>query len=152
MKSSDLVRENLNAHIKARGWSNHTPLIREGRLTNGTLGRIRKDAENIKLSTLDDLAEALGVRPVDLISQAAGAYMPPPPPPIVQTYRPVAPAPLPAPAPILSPPTARAHFTGQMQAAQSVTGAYGYNCEYSVNGQKFWRMFQGSCPSSVEVR
>lgn len=35
---------------------------------------------------------------------------------------------------------------------QSVTGVAGMNCEYQYAGQKFWRMYQGSCPSSIDVR
>lgn len=73
MSLIELVKENVNALIKARQWSSHKPLIKAGRLTNGTLGRIRKDGENIKLSTLEDLAEGLGVRPIDLISHGASA-------------------------------------------------------------------------------
>jgi hypothetical protein len=72
--------------------------------------------------------------------------------PIMPTYKPVPPATLTAPAPAPVQITMQAFFTGRMETAQSVTGAYGFNCEYSVNGQKFWRMYVGSCPANVEVR
>ena len=45
-----------------------------------------------------------------------------------------------------------ASWTGKSQPAQSVTGVHGFNCEYQVNGQRFWQMHEGACPSSVWVR
>lgn len=45
-----------------------------------------------------------------------------------------------------------AFWTGKSQIAQSVTGMSGFNCEYNYAGRNFWRMFSGSCPSSVQVQ
>lgn len=47
---------------------------------------------------------------------------------------------------------ALATWTGKSQAAQSVTGVSGFNCEYQHAGQTFWQMHPGSCPSSVWVK
>ena len=47
---------------------------------------------------------------------------------------------------------ATAYWTGKSEPAQSVTGAAGWNCEYSYAGQTFWRMFTGFCPSSIEIQ
>lgn len=52
----------------------------------------------------------------------------------------------------VQPPAQQAFWTGRSQIGQSVTGAIGTNCEYQYAGQKFWRMYQGGCPSSVDVR
>lgn len=46
---------------------------------------------------------------------------------------------------------ATAFFTGRQEQVQTVTYQYAWKCEYNYNGQKFWRVFKGSCPSSVEV-
>lgn len=44
-----------------------------------------------------------------------------------------------------------AYWTGKSQAAQSVTGAVGFNCEFNFAGRTFWRMFQ-TCPSSIQIQ
>lgn len=46
---------------------------------------------------------------------------------------------------------ATAYWTGQQEQVQTVTGQYVWNCEYNYNGQTFWKLFQTSCPSSVEI-
>lgn len=46
---------------------------------------------------------------------------------------------------------ATAYWTGRQEIAQSVTGMVVWNCEYNYAGRTFWRAFQGSCPTSVEV-
>lgn len=70
------------------------------------------------------------------------------------SMKPVQTAPLQAPtrvAPIME--TGQiASWTGKSQPAQSVTGVQGFNCEYQFNGQRFWQMHEGACPSSVWVR
>jgi Tfp pilus assembly protein PilV len=45
-----------------------------------------------------------------------------------------------------------AFWTGKSQSGQSVTGAVGMNCEYQYGGRYFWRMFQGYCPSSIQIQ
>lgn len=57
------------------------------------------------------------------------------------------------PAPSLMPlPSQRASWTGRSQPGTSVTGRVGYVCEYSYFGRTFTRMFEGSCPSTIEVQ
>lgn len=46
---------------------------------------------------------------------------------------------------------ATAFWTGRMEQVQSVTYQMVWNCEYMYAGNRFWRAFSGSCPSSVEV-
>jgi hypothetical protein len=46
---------------------------------------------------------------------------------------------------------ATAFFTGRMEQVQTVTYQMAWKCEYSYAGQKFWRIFKNTCPSSVEV-
>jgi hypothetical protein len=46
---------------------------------------------------------------------------------------------------------ARAMWTGRMEQVTTVTYQIAWNCEYDYLGQRFWRVFQGSCPASVEV-
>lgn len=46
---------------------------------------------------------------------------------------------------------AQAFWTGNQQPIQTVTGISAWNCEYQYNGQRIWRIFQTSCPSSIEV-
>jgi hypothetical protein len=46
---------------------------------------------------------------------------------------------------------ATAYWTGASQIATSVTGRVGFNCEYNYAGRTFWVMFEGSCPSRVNV-
>jgi hypothetical protein len=46
---------------------------------------------------------------------------------------------------------ALAFWTGRQEMVQTVTYQMAWNCEYNYNGQLFWRVFQGSCPSQVEV-
>lgn len=47
---------------------------------------------------------------------------------------------------------ATAFWTGKMVPVTTVTYQSAWNCEYNYAGQTFWRAFQGSCPSSVEVQ
>lgn len=47
---------------------------------------------------------------------------------------------------------ATAYFTGRQEQVQTVTYQYGWRCEYQYAGQKFWRVFVGSCPMQVEVQ
>lgn len=50
------------------------------------------------------------------------------------------------------PVATQALWTGRSQIGQSVTGAYGTHCEYTYSGKFFWRMYQGSCPSSITIQ
>jgi hypothetical protein len=46
-------------------------------------------------------------------------------------------------------------FTGKYEQTTSALGNLGNNCEYLVNGKKFWKFFalsQGFCPSSIYVQ
>lgn len=47
---------------------------------------------------------------------------------------------------------ATAYWTGRQEQVQTVTYQIAWNCEYNYAGQVFWRVYQGSCPSSVEVQ
>lgn len=47
---------------------------------------------------------------------------------------------------------ATAFFTGRSEIVQTVTYQTGWNCEYNYLGQKFWRVYMGSCPYNVEVQ
>jgi len=48
-----------------------------------------------------------------------------------------------------------AYWTGKSYTSTSVSGKFVTNCEYSVygvNGKRlFWRAFEGTCKSSVQV-
>lgn len=70
MKASEILKENVNGLMEARGWTSNKPLIAasEGRLSNGTLGRIRGDGENTKLSQVDELAAVFGFTPSNLLA------------------------------------------------------------------------------------
>jgi hypothetical protein len=46
---------------------------------------------------------------------------------------------------------ASAMWTGRQEPVLTVTGQSAWRCEYMVNGQRFWRVFQGSCPAMIEV-
>ena len=46
---------------------------------------------------------------------------------------------------------ASAFWTGRQEQVQTVTYKWVWRCEYNYNGQTFWRLFETSCPSSVEV-
>lgn len=46
---------------------------------------------------------------------------------------------------------AAAFWTGRQEQVTTVTYQIAWGCEYNYLGQTFWRVFQGSCPSSVEV-
>lgn len=46
---------------------------------------------------------------------------------------------------------ATAIWTGRQEQVQTVTYQWVWRCEYMYAGQKFWKLFQSSCPSSVEV-
>lgn len=47
---------------------------------------------------------------------------------------------------------AQAMWTGRQEQVQTVTGKYVWKCEYNYNGQTFWRLFETSCPSSIEIQ
>ncbi len=47
---------------------------------------------------------------------------------------------------------ATAFWTGRQEQVQTVTYKWAWRCEYNYNGQKFWRLFENSCPSNVEVQ
>lgn len=46
---------------------------------------------------------------------------------------------------------ATAFFTGNQRMVQTVTYQMAWQCEYNYNGRTFTRIFQGSCPMSIEV-
>lgn len=46
---------------------------------------------------------------------------------------------------------ASAFWTGQQEQVQTVTGKVVWRCYYNYNGQTFSRLFETSCPSSVEI-
>ena len=71
MRAIELLRQNIAALMKARGWTSNKPLISAsgGRLTNGTLGRLRGDADDCKLSHIEDLAEVFEVPVARLVSK-----------------------------------------------------------------------------------
>ncbi len=52
----------------------------------------------------------------------------------------------------LSVQAATATWTGRQEMVQTVTYQQAWNCEYQYAGQKFWRVFKNSCPSSIEVQ
>lgn len=43
-------------------------------------------------------------------------------------------------------------FTGRQEMVTTVTYQQAWRCEYNYNGQMFYFIFQGSCPSSVQVQ
>jgi hypothetical protein len=43
-------------------------------------------------------------------------------------------------------------WTGRQEQVQTVTHQWAWRCEYNYNGQKFWRLFRDSCPSSIQVQ
>ncbi len=47
---------------------------------------------------------------------------------------------------------ATAFWTGRQEQVQTVTYQMAWKCEYNYAGQTFWQVFQGSCPSSIEVQ
>lgn len=47
---------------------------------------------------------------------------------------------------------AQAMWTGRQEQVQTVTGVFVWKCEYNYNGQTFWKLFQTSCPSSIEIQ
>ena len=47
---------------------------------------------------------------------------------------------------------ATAFFTGRQEMVTTVTYQQAWNCQYNYAGQIFWRVYQNSCPSSVEVQ
>lgn len=47
---------------------------------------------------------------------------------------------------------ATAFFTGRQEMAQTVTYKTVWRCQYNYNGQLFWRLFESSCPGTVEVQ
>ncbi len=69
MAAIEILRERVNALMRQRGWTSNRPLIEAsgGKLTNGTLGRIRGASENCQLSQVDALAEVFGVQAWELL-------------------------------------------------------------------------------------
>lgn len=51
-----------------------------------------------------------------------------------------------------SPATVTATWTGRSQPGRSITGATGYNCEYTYGGRTSWQFHVGSCPSSMQIQ
>ncbi len=47
---------------------------------------------------------------------------------------------------------ATAMWTGRSEQVQTVTYKWVWRCEYDYLGTKFWRLFETSCPASVEVQ
>jgi hypothetical protein len=47
---------------------------------------------------------------------------------------------------------ATAYWTGRQEQVVTVTQQIAWNCEYDYAGQRFWRVFQTACPSSIEVQ
>lgn len=47
---------------------------------------------------------------------------------------------------------AQAFWTGRSEQVQTVTYKWVWQCEYDYLGQKFWRLFERGCASSVEVQ
>jgi hypothetical protein len=46
---------------------------------------------------------------------------------------------------------AQANWTGRQEQVQTVTGKFVWRCYYNYNGQTFSRLFETSCPSSIEI-
>lgn len=69
MSAIQILRERVAALMRQRGWTSNKALIEAsgGRLTNGTLGRIRGDGENCQLSQVDELANVFGVQSWELL-------------------------------------------------------------------------------------
>lgn len=44
-----------------------------------------------------------------------------------------------------------ARFTGFHEQVTTVTGSLAWKCQYDYFGQKFYRLFKQSCPSTIEV-
>ena len=44
-----------------------------------------------------------------------------------------------------------ATWTGRQSQVQTVTYKYVWSCEYQFSGQRFWRLFEGSCPSYINI-
>lgn len=47
---------------------------------------------------------------------------------------------------------ATAIWTGEMKQVQTVTYKMAWSCKYMYAGNYFWMVFEGSCPSSVEIQ
>jgi hypothetical protein len=50
-----------------------------------------------------------------------------------------------------------ANWTGKQKQVQTVSGKYAWNCEYRFvdfqgKTQYFWKIFEGSCKSTVDVQ
>lgn len=78
----------------------------------------------------------------------------PPPAPIVNVA-PVQPLPMRvSPRQNVQPATAvpNANWTGRQEPVQTVTGLSAWRCEYEVNGQRFFRVFENVCPSAIAVQ
>jgi hypothetical protein len=51
-----------------------------------------------------------------------------------------------------SPAAVTATWTGRSQPGRSITGATGYNCEYTYGGRTSWQFHVGSCPGSMQIQ
>jgi hypothetical protein len=47
---------------------------------------------------------------------------------------------------------ASAFFTGRQEMVTTVTYQQAWRCEYDYLGKKYYFLFKGSCPSSVEIQ
>jgi len=47
---------------------------------------------------------------------------------------------------------ATAVWTGRQVQVQTVTYQWAWSCEYMYAGQKFWQVYQGSCPNSINIQ
>lgn len=47
---------------------------------------------------------------------------------------------------------ATAVWTGRQVQVQTVTYQWAWNCEYMYAGQKFWQVYPGSCPNSINIQ
>jgi len=48
--------------------------------------------------------------------------------------------------------TAKAYFTGRSEMVQDMNHQMVWRCEYNYNGQSITKLFQTSCPSSIDVQ
>lgn len=70
MRALEILRGNLDQLMKSKGWRGNKPIVAasNGRLSNGTLGRIRSTEDDCKLSQVEDLAAVFGVSVAELVS------------------------------------------------------------------------------------
>lgn len=75
MRALEILRGNLDQLMKSRGWRGNKRIVEAtaGRLSNGTLGRIRSTEDDCKLSQIEELANVFNVSVADLVSPQAMA-------------------------------------------------------------------------------